>query len=121
MTEITGCGRTMAGKYIAFDIQWDGPLQGHSVTWSMVVSSEDGQGAVRLAYESTGGEVAAQYVADETSGRRTPVDRDADLRDQEITVRFPANVVGVAIEWPVWKAVLTVDGEDVASQIAQLP
>jgi hypothetical protein len=120
MTEITECGRTMAGEFVAFDIQWDGGLEGQSVTWSMVISSQDGQGAVRLAYETVGGDFAAQFVADESSQRRTDVDRDADLRDHEITVRFPANIVGVAIEWPVWTAVLSVDGEDVASQVVQV-
>jgi hypothetical protein len=120
MTEITECGRTMAGEFVAFDIQWDGDLEGQSVTWSMVISSQDGKGVVRLGYENLEGDFAAQYVADESSQRRTEVDRNADLRDHEITVRFPANIVGVAVEWPVWTALLTVDGQDVASQVVQV-
>jgi hypothetical protein len=32
-------------------------------------------------------------------------------------VRFPAEVVGVAVEWPVWTTVLTIEGEDVSHMV----
>jgi hypothetical protein len=56
-------------------------------------------------------------VLDGVSGRRHDLAEDADLSDDELVVRFPANVVGVAVEWPVWTAVITVDGDDVAHHV----
>jgi hypothetical protein len=46
------------------------------------------------------------------------LDPDAEVGSAGITARFPTNVVGVAVEWPVWRAVITVDGADVAEQVA---
>lgn len=52
-------------------------------------------------------------------GRRpAEVRPDADLDAEKITVRFPASVVGVAVEWPSWQAVITVDAREVASSAA---
>ena len=119
MVSIVDCGRTMAGEVVAFDIKWDGDLPSDgSVVWSMLVTSQDGEEQVCLGYERVGGEFASQFVGAAAADRREEVAEDADFRESEITVRFPANVVGVAIEWPVWQAVLIVDGEQVAEQAA---
>lgn len=121
MTQILECGRTMAGAFIAFSIRWDGDLPSEgTVSWSMVVTSGDGSDELRLGYERAGGSFSQQYVDDRASGRRQPVEEDADLKDDEITARFPASVVGVAVEWPVWRAVIAVDGTDVAEQVASM-
>ena len=120
MTQIVHAGRTETDVVVAFDIRWEGELSGHSVTWSMTVTSPDGQDSVRLAYQRVDGEFAAQYVLDRASGRRKDIDADADLDDDEITVRFPTNSVGVAASWPSWRAVLTVDDEDVAEHLLML-
>ena len=114
MVSIANAGRTIAGDLVAFDVRWEGSLPGASVVWSMVVS--DGASEVRLCHERAGDEAVGQYVVDAASGRRRDVGVDADLQEDEITVRFPADAVGVAVEWPVWVAVVTVDGQDVAQQ-----
>ena len=114
MVSIGHAGRTITGDLVAFDVRWEGSLPGASVVWSMVVS--DGASEVRLSHERAGDEAVGQYVVDSASGRRSDVDVDADVQDDEITARFPADVVGVAVEWPVWVAVVTVDGQDVAHQ-----
>ena len=112
MVSIVECGRTTAGDYVAFDIRWDGDVtQAHRVTWAMVVTSEDSSDELTLGYTRVDGRLTEQYVDDRASGRRQVVDEDADLRDDELTARFPGSVVGVAVEWPTWKAVLDVDGE----------
>jgi hypothetical protein len=121
MTQIVHAGRTETDVVVAFDIRWDGDLSGkRSVTWSMTVTSPDGRDSVRLAYELVNGDSARQYVLDRVSGRRQDVDPDADLGDDEITVRFPTARVGVAAPWPSWRAVITVDGEDVAERLLNL-
>jgi hypothetical protein len=117
MTKILGCGRTVSGDVVAFDIQWEGDLGGGRIAWSVLVTSDDGEGRVRLAHERADGSFAGQYVADEVSGRRRPVEEDADVSAGEVTARFPANVVGVAVDWPVWQAVVEVDGEEVATHV----
>jgi hypothetical protein len=118
MVQIMGSGRTVAGAVVAFDIEWDGDLSSAgSVLWSMEVSTSDGTESVDLGYQRNGGAFAAQFVDDPGSGRRVEVPEDADLGDGQITVRFPANVVGVAAEWPVWRAVVVVDGSPVASEV----
>jgi hypothetical protein len=114
MVSIQRAGRTITGDLVAFDVRWEGPLEGSRVAWSMVVS--DGSSEVRLCHEQTGEKAAGQYVVDGVSGRRQEVAVDADLHGEEITVRFPADAVGVAVEWPMWVAVVTVDGRDVAHQ-----
>jgi hypothetical protein len=112
---IDHCGRTTAASVVAFTIQWSGALPAQrDVTWAVRVASDDGQGRVELGHRRTNG-VAGQYALDLVSGRRQEVGADADLGDDDITVRFPAEVVGVAVEWPTWQAVIIVDGEDVAS------
>jgi hypothetical protein len=117
MVRIVECGRTLAGDYVAFDIQWEGDLDTPgSVLWAMSVSSDGGE-TVRLGYQRSGDD-ATQFVDDDVSGRRSEVDPDADVGDGEITVRFPAPAVGVAVEWPLWRALLVVDGEQVADCIA---
>jgi hypothetical protein len=115
--EIRHCGRTIAGDLVGIDIQWRGELASDgSVLWSMHVTSEDGADEIRLAYGVSGG-TAQQFVDDLSTGRRQPVEPDADLDDGEIVIRFPASVVGVAVEWPVWRAVITVDDQDVATRV----
>ena len=116
MTSIEHAGRTITDALVAFDVRWEGDLGGAgTVVWTMVVS--DGASEVRLSHERRGGEVAVQYVVDGATGRRQEVPEDADVEDDGITARFPADVVGVAVEWPVWTAVITVDGEDVAHRV----
>src|SRR5688500_2633861 len=117
MTEILHCGRTVSGGVVGIDIRWDGPLTPRqSVLWSMVVSSDDGTDEIRLSHGRAGDSVQ-QFVDDLSSGRRRDVEPDADVGDDEVVVRFPTDVVGVAVEWPVWRAVITVDGEDVAAKV----
>jgi len=121
MTQIVHAGRAETDVVVAYDIRWEGDLSGaRSVTWSMTVTSPDGRDSVRLAYQVDGGEPAVQYVLDRASGRRQDLDPDADLDDDEITVRFPTATVGVAASWPSWRAVITVDGEDVAERLLTL-
>jgi len=111
---IEHCGRTVAADVVAFDIRWSGPLPTGEVTWAARVTSDDGQDRVELAYRR-GSSGTAQFVQDAATGRRQDVPEDADLDDDEITVRFTADVVGVAIEWPTWQAVISVDGQDAAT------
>jgi hypothetical protein len=108
--EITECGRTVAGDVVAFTIEWQGEPSGE-VVWGAQVSSADGDETVALCY-ARGSSGAAQYV--EAEGRRSDVDLDADVGDGQITARFPAEKVGVAVEWPTWTAVVAVDGQTVA-------
>ena len=117
MTEIRHCGRTTSGDVVGIDIRWDGRLDPReSVVWSMLVSGDEGQDQIRLAHGRVSGS-AEQFVDDLSTGRRQSVEPDADVGDDEIVIRFPAEVVGVAVEWPVWRAVITVDGEDVATKV----
>jgi len=121
MTQIVHAGRTETDVVVAYDIRWEGDLSGaRSVTWSMTVTSPDGRDSVRLAYQRDDGGRPAQYVLDRASGRRQDLDPDADVDDDEITVRFPTATVGVAASWPSWRAVITVDGEDVAERLLTL-
>jgi len=111
--EIKHCGRTVAGDYVAFDIQWEGALpEAGSTSWGMIVTGPDGVETVRLSHERAGDQTA-QFVG--AASGQVDVDPDADLDDGEITVRFPANVVGVAVEWPVWTAVIAADGRELAT------
>ena len=115
MSDVTikHCGRTLAGDYVAFDIQWEGELPAaRSVGWGMVVTGPDGQETVRLVHEQTAG-TSTQYA--EAAAGRVELDPDADVDDGEITVRFPANVVGVAVEWPVWTAYVVADGQELST------
>lgn len=112
---IDHCGRTVAASVVAFDIQWTGELPaGRDVTWAVRVTSPDGGEEVELGHRRTENQVA-QYVRDLATGRTSQVEPDADLDGTGITARFPADVVGVALEWPTWCAVIEVDGEDVTS------
>ena len=118
MTQIVHSGRTVVAALVAFDIRWDDDLSGRdSVLWSMVITSPDGQETVQLGYEMVDGAFSAQFVTDRSSARQQNVDEDADVGEREITVRFPASSVGVAAEWPTWRAVITVDGVDVAERV----
>lgn len=111
--EIVECGRTVAGEVVAWDIQWDGEPDG-DVVWAVHVSSPDQNETVELAY-ARGASGEQQYVVGQTG--RHDVDTDADVSDGEITARFPAEAVGVAVEWPVWTAVLVVGGEVVSERV----
>ena len=120
MTSIDHCGRTIAGDVVAFDICWEGSLPAEAaLVWSMVVTDEVGHESLVLSHARRG-EVIEQYAVDPETGRREDVEPDADLSDREITVRFPANIVGVAVECPVWKAVISADGDDLASKLVPL-
>jgi hypothetical protein len=121
MSDVTieHCGRTVAGDVVGVDLHWDGPLAGRVVAWSMRVGSDDGSDELRLVHRRDG-ERVEQFVEGLRTGRRDDVEPDADIRDDEIVMRFPADVVGTAVEWPVWTAVITVDGEDVASRVVPL-
>ncbi len=121
MLEITDCGRTLGGGVVAFDIRWEGePSRPATATWSVAISEGEGSESVRLVYECRDGDFAAQYVDETSTGQRRDVDENADLRDHEITVRFPADIVGVAVEWPVWKASVAVPGEDTATAVVTI-
>jgi hypothetical protein len=110
---IHNCGRTISGGFVAFDMRWDGRVPSdRDVQWSARVS--EGREEVRLVHARTAGR-AEQYILG--AGGRQDVDPDADLSDDEITVRFPAEVVGVAVEWPMWTTVLTIEGEDVSHMV----
>ncbi len=114
---IDHCGRTIAASVVAFDIRWSGGLpEGREVTWAVRVASAEADGEVELGHRRVGRDVS-QYARDLSTGRTQEVDPDADLDGAGITVRFPADVVGQAVEWPTWRAVVAVDGEDVASHV----
>jgi hypothetical protein len=116
MTEILGCGRTVAGDVVAYDIEWEGDLSSYgSVVWAMEVS--DGEETIVLGHERSAGAFAGQYVEGQGTGRRETTDEDADVGEDEITVRVPANLVGVAADWPSWVAVILGDGEPLARKV----
>ena len=127
MVEILDCGRTIASGLVAFDIRWEGrlPEQG-AVQWSVFVTSTDGQETVQLGLLRADDGSMVQFVDDDTTGRRSEVDVDADLRDHddpgggEVTVRFPDEVVGVAVEWPAWRAVVSVGGVPASERLLTL-
>jgi hypothetical protein len=116
MVQIVECGRTVGGGLVAFDIRWEGevPDTGPAL-WSMEISN--GEESVLLGHQRSGGGAVTQFVDASSTGRREEVPEDADRGDGAITVRFPADVVGVAVEWPVWKAIIAVEGAEVASDI----
>ena len=120
MSDVTikHCGRTVAGNFVAFDIQWEGRLpDARSLAWAMVITAPDGKETVRLTLQQVAGR-AAQHV-EATSGR-VELDADAEVDDGEVTVRFPANVVGVAVEWPVWTAVMEADGHELSTCVVPI-
>jgi hypothetical protein len=121
VTEILHSGRTVTKHVVAFDIKWDGDLEGRSVLWWVAISSADGEEGVQLGYETVGGEFSAQFVKDLATGREAEVDQDADLTGHELTVRFPPERVGIAMEWPMWRAGITIDGVQVAEQVMAPP
>jgi len=118
--EITGCGRTIAAGVVAFTLRWAGDLPASgTVTWAARVTGPDGREAIWLGYQlapERGGPGARQYVEDLSSGRVKELAEDAEVGAGEVTVRFPASAVGVAVEWPTWQAVIAVDGIEVATQ-----
>ena len=112
---IEHCGRTIAASVVAFDIRWSGVLpEDAELTWAVRVTSADGGSRLELAHGRRAGGLE-QYARDLATDQAQAVGPDADLDGDGITVRFPVDVVGVAIEWPTWQAVLTVDGQDVAT------
>jgi hypothetical protein len=118
MTQILHAGRTVTKVVVAFDVSWEGDLSGAgSVLWAMSVTSQDGSETVELGYRRTADGFAEQYVHDLSGERQQTFDEDADFRDGEITVRFPTSSVGVATTWPTWRAVINVDGQDVAEHV----
>ena len=113
---IEHCGRTVASSVVAFDIRWAGELPEEAVvSWVVRVTSEDSGSRLELGHRRDRGR-PEQYARDVTTGRVEDDEPDADLEEGGITVRFPLDVVGVAVEWPTWQAVITVDGEDVSSR-----
>ena len=114
--EITECGRTVAGDVVAFTIEWDGEPAGE-VAWAVRISSPDQAEEVVLGCSLGDDDGSADRQWVESEGRRQDVEVDADLGEGEVTARFPAEVVGVAVEWPVWTAAIAVDGETVAEQV----
>lgn len=118
--QIHGCGRTVGGDVVAFDIRWEGQLPADAaVLWCMEVSN--GEESVQLGHQRSGPNFVEQFVDATATDRREEVPEDADLGDGEITVRFPADVVGVAVEWPVWRALIAVEGTEVASGLCATP
>ena len=115
---IEHCGRTVAASVAAFDIRWSGQLPAdREVTWAVRVARGDGE-EVELGHRRDGRRVL-QYARDLATGRTQQTSPDAELDASpevgEITVRFPVDVVGVAVEWPTWQAVIEVDGQDVTT------
>src|SRR3712207_5465670 len=112
---IEHCGRTIAAAVVAFDIRWSGELpHDGEVVWAVRVAGDDSDSQVELGHRRVGEQVA-QYVRDLSSGRDQEVRPDADLDGTGITVRFPSDVVGTAVEWPTWQAVIEVGGVQVAA------
>ncbi len=115
---IRECGRTVGGGIVVFDITWDGTLDGTTVAWVVTIDDADASERVVLCYEHSGGGgecTARQFVA--ADGRQHEVRVDATVEDDHVTARFPAEIVGVAADWPVWMAVLVVDGTAVSEQL----
>ena len=112
---IDHCGRTIAASVVAFDIQWTGELpEDREVTWAVRVADPRGDSQVELGLRRVGRQVS-QYARDLSTGLTQEVRPDADLDGAEITVRFPTDVVGTAVEWPTWQAVIEVEGEDLTA------
>ena len=112
---IDHCGRTIAASVVAYDIRWTGALpEDREVTWAVRVVSDYGGSQVELGYRRDGAR-STQYALDLSTGRTQEVPVNADLDGDEITVRFPADVVGFAVEWPTWRAVIEVDRQDVTT------
>ena len=115
LATIEHCGRTIAASVVAFDIRWSGDLpEDRELTWAVRVASGEADGEVELGHRREGQRVS-QYARDLSTGRTQEVSPDADLNGAGITVRFPADIVGLAVEWPTWRAVIEVDGQDVTS------
>ena len=116
MTRIRECGRSIGGGTVVFDIEWEGELGAGDQAFMVSITSSDGREQVRLVHARPGGGAPpSQYV--EADAGRQEVDVDADLADDHLTARFPAEVVGVAVEWPVWQAALMLDGSPVAEAV----
>ena len=116
VVEITGCGRTIAADVVAFTVRWSGePPSSRTVTWAARVTGPDGREAVELGYQRSATE-EHQYVADLLTGKRQELAPDLEMDAGELTARFPASVVGVAVEWPTWHAVIAVDGNRLATR-----
>lgn len=115
MVRIEHSGRTVAADVVAFGVVWSGELpEGSQVAFVAVVTSDSGEEVVELCYEPPTGGAEAQYVVDRATGRRRDVDPDVTDSDGEVTVRFSAEVVGVAVDWPLWQAVIRAGGEEIA-------
>lgn len=112
--QIRECGRTVGGGIVVFDVTWDGDLAGGTVAWVVTIDNEDASERVVLCHERAGDDVR-QFVA--ADGRQQDVRVDATVEDDHATVRFPDEIVGVAATWPVWKALLVVDGTAVSEQV----
>ncbi len=119
MTQILECGRSIGGGTVVFDIEWEGGLSGDRLGYCVTIISSDNSEQVTLVHQRGAGEEGAgageQYV--EAAGDRRPVTVDADVSDDHVTARFPQDVVGVAVDWPVWKAALLSDGSPVAEAV----
>ena len=115
--EIRECGRTTGGGVVVFDVTWDGYLEAGTVAWVVTIDNDDDSERVVLCLERSGGSdgTVRQFVA--ADGRQQDVSLDATVEDDHVTVRFPADVVGVAVDWPVWKALLVLDGIAVSEQV----
>lgn len=114
MTQIRECGRTIGGGIVVFDISWDGDLPAGKVAWVVTISG-DGDEQVALVHERTDGAFAAQYL--QAGAGRHDVEEDATVEDDHLTARFPADLVGVATQWPVWKAAVVVNGQPASEQV----
>lgn len=115
--QIRECGRTVGGGIVVFDVTWDGDLAGGTVAWVVTIDNEDSSERVVLCHERTGGPdgTARQFVA--ADGRQQDVRVDATIEDDHATARFPEEIVGVAAGWPVWQALLVVDGTAVSEKV----
>ena len=112
--QIRECGRTVGGGIVVFDVTWDGDLAGGTVAWVVTIDNEDSSERVVLCHERAGDDVR-QFVA--ADGRQQDVRVDATIEDDHATARFPEEIVGVAAGWPLWQALLVVDGTAVSEKV----
>lgn len=95
---------------------WDDDVRdANSVLWTVTAVDQSG-GLWQLGYKLVDGEFSAQYIFDFTNAKQTSAGALHNLERGTLTVEFqPA--AGLDFKTWTWHmAVLTIDGEDVASR-----